>query len=102
MLRVRGDVSNLRGPAFGAVKDCFRKGRARPGFRLVHFSVQSNHVHAVAEGDEFTEPKLFANDGEVCLCLIRNEIDGQLIAAGGRVSEAEAVVGNYAALRYRA
>src|SRR5438270_3984578 len=26
--------------------------------------------HAVTEGDEFTEPKLFANDGEVCLCLI--------------------------------
>ena len=51
-MRVRSDVTDLRGPAFGTLKHCFRKGRARPGFRLVHFSVQSNHLHLVVEADD--------------------------------------------------
>ena len=52
VLRVCGDVTNLRGPAFGTLKHCFRQGRARPGFRLVHFSVQSNHLHLIVEADD--------------------------------------------------
>src|SRR5438270_6076831 len=55
--------------------------------------------HAVAKGDEFPEAKLFVNDGEVALGLVRNEIDGQLIVTRGRVSESEAVVGNSGPLR---
>src|SRR6478736_5340968 len=46
---------------------------------------------AVAKSDKFPEAELFANDGEVALCLIRNEIDGQLTVTRGRVSESEAV-----------
>jgi hypothetical protein len=32
--------------------------RARPGFRVVHFSIQGNHVHLVAEADG---PRALAN-----------------------------------------
>ena len=52
VLRVREDVTNLRGPAFGSLLASFSKGRERPGFRLVHFSVQSNHLHLLVEADD--------------------------------------------------
>ena len=52
VLRVGADVTDLRGPAFGSLLASFRKGRERPGFRLVHFSVQSNHLHLLVEADD--------------------------------------------------
>jgi REP element-mobilizing transposase RayT len=52
VMRVRDDVTNLRGPAFGTLLHAFREVKARSGFRLVHFSVQSNHIHLVVEADD--------------------------------------------------
>ena len=52
VLRLLGSVTNLRGPAFSTLLHCFRLGRSRPGFRLVHFSVQSNHLHLIVEADD--------------------------------------------------
>jgi hypothetical protein len=41
--RVLPHVWNLRS------RRCFERGRDRFGFRLVHFSVQGNHIHLVVE-----------------------------------------------------
>ncbi len=49
-LRVREGIPSLRNPAlFAAVRNALRAGRNRFGFRVNHFSVQSNHVHLIVE-----------------------------------------------------
>jgi REP element-mobilizing transposase RayT len=46
-------VSSLRGrKLFREVQEAFRRCHEKEGFRVVLFSVQSNHVHAMAEGDD--------------------------------------------------
>ena len=53
MLRVLPHVWNLRSRrAFRALGHAFAKGKQRPGFRLVHFSVQGNHLHLIVEADD--------------------------------------------------
>jgi len=48
--RVRPEIWNLRGPkCFAAIARSFARGCDRRGFRLAHFSVQSNHMHLIAE-----------------------------------------------------
>ena len=37
---------------FAIIRDCFAKGCDRFGFRLIHFSVQSNHLHLICEADD--------------------------------------------------
>src|SRR2546423_243604 len=45
-------VSNLRGKKlFREVREAFRRYHEKEGFRVAHFSVQGNHVHALAEAD---------------------------------------------------
>jgi REP element-mobilizing transposase RayT len=52
-LRVRGGVSSLRGYAvFGAVRKALAAGKDRFGFVLVHFSVQRDHLHLIAEAQD--------------------------------------------------
>jgi len=49
-LRVRSGVPSLRtSRVVREVEASFSRGRARPGFRLVHYSLQTNHVHLVVE-----------------------------------------------------
>jgi REP element-mobilizing transposase RayT len=49
-LRVVPGLRSLRdGRLFHKVRDAFSRARERFGFRLVHFSVQSNHLHLIAE-----------------------------------------------------
>jgi len=51
--RVLPHVWNLRSRrCFGPISPCFSRGRDRFGFRLVHFSVQGNHLHLVVEADD--------------------------------------------------
>ena len=41
---------NLRSQrCFSRLVECFERGRDRFGFRLVHFSVQGNHLHLIVE-----------------------------------------------------
>ena len=50
-LRVKAGLPSLRDlREFAAVRGAIVAGCERAGFRLVHFSVQSNHVHLLAEG----------------------------------------------------
>src|SRR6476659_4974099 len=52
-LKVRGDVPNLRTEKrFLAAKKAFRYGCDRFGMRLIEFSVQSNHIHLIVEGND--------------------------------------------------
>jgi REP element-mobilizing transposase RayT len=48
-MRSVAGVPSLRGALFRDVRGALAEGQERFGFRLVHFSVQSNHVHLLAE-----------------------------------------------------
>jgi REP element-mobilizing transposase RayT len=37
---------------YGTLRACFRMGKNRFGFRLVHYSVQSNHLHLICEAND--------------------------------------------------
>ena len=48
--RVRDEAARLRSrQCFRVVASCIGKACARDGFRLVHFTVQSNHLHLIVE-----------------------------------------------------
>jgi hypothetical protein len=54
-LKVRAGLPSLRRPGVvREVEDAFRRGRARASrerFRLAHYSIQGNHLHAIVEAD---------------------------------------------------
>ncbi len=48
--RVCSEAARLRSVScFRAIASCVARARERVGFRLVHFSVQSNHLHLIVE-----------------------------------------------------
>jgi REP element-mobilizing transposase RayT len=52
-LRLLPGIQSLRSwNLFGRVRGALAAARERFGFRLVHFSVQSNHLHLIAEADD--------------------------------------------------
>jgi REP element-mobilizing transposase RayT len=52
-LRVRPGVPTLRRHhMYRTLRAAFRRGRERFGFRLVHYSVQGNHLHFICEADD--------------------------------------------------
>ena len=56
-VRVRDDVPRLRCARFvRAFRETLRKGARRPGFRVVHYSIQDDHAHFIVEAQ-----------GKVCL-----------------------------------
>ena len=49
---VTDDIRSLRGgKLFRQIRKSFQRCHEKEGFRIVHFSVQSNHVHALGEAD---------------------------------------------------
>jgi REP-associated tyrosine transposase len=47
------DISNLRHPElFPIVRGAIFSGAEKPGFRMVHFSVQKRHLHLIIEADD--------------------------------------------------
>ena len=49
-LKVREGLASLRTVAVvREVEDAFRRMRGREGFRLTHYSIQGNHLHAIVE-----------------------------------------------------
>jgi REP element-mobilizing transposase RayT len=53
--RVREEVASLRTKKrLAALRAAMERGRERFGFRLVHYSVQGNHLHLVCEADDRT------------------------------------------------
>jgi len=52
-LRIVSGVPSLRdGRVFARVREALAAGQERFGFRLVHFSVQSNHLHLIVEAKD--------------------------------------------------
>jgi REP element-mobilizing transposase RayT len=52
-MRVSGGRPSLRGSrSFRAIKDALRKGKERFGLRIIHFSVQGNHLHLLVEAED--------------------------------------------------
>jgi putative transposase len=52
-MRLRDGLPPLRRHhAYRTLRACFRRGKERFGFRLAHYSVQSNHLHLVCEADD--------------------------------------------------
>jgi REP element-mobilizing transposase RayT len=52
-LRARAGLESLRkARIFREVRGALRAARERAGFRLVHFSVQGNHIHLLAEAED--------------------------------------------------
>jgi putative transposase len=52
-VRVRAGLPNLRcDVSRRALERCFREGAERFGFRLVHHSIQSDHLHLIAEASD--------------------------------------------------
>jgi hypothetical protein len=52
-LRMRSDVPSLRlVPIVREIERTFAVGCNRPGFRLVHYSLQGNHAHLVVEAQD--------------------------------------------------
>jgi REP element-mobilizing transposase RayT len=52
-LKIRRDVPRLRRkPLLRACRIAFEAGRNRFGFRLVHFSVQNDHIHMICEAED--------------------------------------------------
>jgi REP element-mobilizing transposase RayT len=55
-LKVRQGLPSLRrGRAHGVLVDAFSAMREREAFRVVHYSIQSNHVHLVCEAHDRRE-----------------------------------------------
>ncbi len=51
--RIRAGLPSLRSfRAYRAIFESFQAGCAREGFRLVQFSVQTNHLHLIVEADD--------------------------------------------------
>ena len=49
-LRVGSDISSLRIPeVYSVVRTALKKGAEYKGFRLIHFSVQRDHLHLLCE-----------------------------------------------------
>ncbi len=49
-LRMRAEVWNLRTRrCFRALRQSFERGCQKLGFRVIHFSVQGNHIHMIVE-----------------------------------------------------
>ena len=52
-LRIRGDVPSLRTVRIvHEIERTFASGCERPGFRLVHYSLQGNHAHLIVEAED--------------------------------------------------
>ena len=53
--RVEEGIESLRRvPSFRAMARAFQVGKDRFGFRLVHYSVQGNHLHLIVEAEDRT------------------------------------------------
>jgi REP element-mobilizing transposase RayT len=52
-VRMRWGTWNLRSQrCFAKVREALEVAKRRDGFRVVHYSVQGNHVHLIVEGDD--------------------------------------------------
>ena len=76
-LRVRDDVPRLRcGKFVREFRKTLRKGAVRPGFRVVHYSIQDDHAHFFVEAQ-----------GKVCLANGMKSLGARFARCVNRVFE---------------
>lgn len=81
-MRVRRGVWNLRSQrCFAPIADALRAVRRREGFRVVHYSVQGNHLHLVTEADD---RRAMSNGMRALLIRIARRLNA-LMGARGRL-----------------
>ncbi len=69
-VKLKGGLPRLRGrKPFNAVAAAFRKFALSDGFRLVHFSVQHDHIHFLIEAD--SKPSLSKAMQKLCISMAR-------------------------------
>ncbi len=69
-VKLKSGLPRLRGrKPFNAVAAAFRKFALSDGFRLVHFSVQHDHIHFLIEAD--SKPRLSAAMQKLCISIAR-------------------------------
>ncbi len=69
-VKLKAGLPRLRGrKPFNAVAAAFRKFALNDGFRLVHFSVQHDHIHFLIEAD--SKPRLSAAMQKLCISIAR-------------------------------
>lgn len=74
-MRLRREVWNLRSHrCFRALRRSFAAGCQRFGFRLVHFSVQGNHVHLIVEAPDASALGRAMKGLEVRMARALNEV----------------------------
>jgi len=74
-LRLRAEVWNLRTHrCFRALRRAFQRGCERFGYRLVHFSVQGNHIHLVVEAPDAVQLGRAMKGLEVRMARALNEV----------------------------
>jgi len=108
--RVRPEVWNLRlRQCFQAIARAFARGCDRRGFRLVHFSVQGNHLHLIVEAPDEVRLSRGLQGLAVRIARVLNLVMGRagkvfadryhehVLRTGAEVANAVAyVVGNFA------
>jgi REP element-mobilizing transposase RayT len=109
-LTVLDDISHLRSlDMYAAVKRALRVAGAWPGFRIVHFSVQGNHIHllveaenkdALAQGMQSFEISLGKRINAVMTRKRRQKRKGQVFADRYHVNAISSVRGARNALCY--
>jgi putative transposase len=74
-LRLREEVWNLRTHrCFRALRRVFQRGCERFGYRLVHFSVQGNHIHLIVEAPDAVQLGRAMKGLEVRMARALNEV----------------------------
>ena len=84
-MRVRRDVPNLRmqRPMTG-VRAALAGGRRRFGFRLVHFSVQGNHLHLIVEA---TDKRALSRGMQGLAIRLARRVNGAIGRAGSMFAD---------------
>jgi len=79
-LRIVAGLPSLRASLlFAKVQQALARGQQRFGFRLVHYSVQSNHLHLIAETDD---EKILARGVQGLCVRVARAINNKLSRSG--------------------
>ena len=84
-MRVRRDVPNLRTQRpMAGVRLAFAGGRQRFGFRLVHFSVQGDHLHLIVEA---ADKRALSRGMQGLAIRLARRINGAVGRSGGMFAD---------------
>ncbi len=84
-MRVRRDVPNLRTQRpMAGVRLALSGGRRRFGFRLVHFSVQGNHLHLIVEA---ADKRALSRGMQGLAIRLARRVNGALGRSGGMFAD---------------